>query len=69
MLSTVNSLVAYSSEETFACLDLAAVNLDTGKTDVVKIGSPAGFVLSGDTLQVLEGESLPIGVLEAVHPA
>ena len=69
VLSTVNSLVAYSSEETFSCLDLAAVDLDTGKADIVKIGSPAGFVLSGETLQVLEGESLPIGVLEAVRPA
>ena len=69
VLSTVNSLIAFSSEETFSCLDLAAVNLDTGIADVVKIGSPPGFVLSGDTLQVLEGESLPIGVLEAVRPA
>ncbi|MBR7186304.1 MAG: SpoIIE family protein phosphatase [Clostridia bacterium] len=68
VLSTVNSLVAFSSEETFSCLDLAAVNLDTGIADVVKIGSPPGFVLSGETLQVLEGESLPIGALEAIHP-
>ncbi len=69
VLGTVNSLIAFSAEETFCCLDLAAVNLDTGIADVVKIGSPVGFVLSGETLQVLEGESLPMGVLEAVHPA
>ncbi len=69
VLSTVNNLIAFSAEETFSCLDLAAVNLDTGIADVVKIGSPVGFVLSGETLQVLEGESLPIGALEAVHPA
>ncbi len=69
VLSTVNHLIAFSAEETFSCLDLAAVNLDTGIADVVKIGSPVGFVLSGETLQVLEGESLPIGVLDAVHPA
>ncbi len=69
VLSTVNSLIAFSSEETFSCLDLAAVNLDTGMADIVKIGSPVGFVLSGETLQVLEAESLPMGALEAVHPA
>ncbi len=69
VLSTVNNLIAFSADETFSCLDLAAVDLDTGVADVVKIGSPVGFVLSGETLQVLEGESLPIGVLEAVHPA
>lgn len=69
VFSTVNKLLAFSTEESFSCLDLAAVDLDTGIADVVKIGSPVGFVLSGDTLQVLEGESLPIGVLDAVHPA
>ncbi len=69
VLGTVNKLIAFSAEETFSCLDLAAVNLDTGDADIVKIGSPAGFVLSGEELRVLEGESLPIGMLEAVHPA
>lgn len=69
VLNTVNRLIAFSAEEMFACLDLAAVNLDTGAADIVKIGSPVGFILSGDELRVLEGESLPMGMLEAVHPA
>lgn len=69
VLATVNSLIAYSADERFSCLDLAAVNLDDGSTDIVKIGSPAGFLLSQDELKILEGESLPIGVLDAVHPA
>lgn len=69
VLNTVNKLIAYSSGEMFACLDTAAVNLDTGTADIVKIGSPVGFILSGEELRVLEGESLPIGMLEAVHPA
>ncbi|MGN0822536.1 MAG: SpoIIE family protein phosphatase [Candidatus Gallimonas sp.] len=69
VLDTVNRLIAYSSEESFACLDLAAVDLDTGSADVVKIGSPAGFLISGEELRVLEGKSFPMGALEAVHPA
>lgn len=69
VLATVNKLIAFSAEESFSCLDLAAVNLDTGAADVVKIGSPVGFILSEGELRVLEGESLPIGVLEVVHPA
>ena len=68
VLDTVNKLIAFSSEEKFSCLDLAAVNLDTGSADIVKIGSPAGYLLS-DELRVLEGESLPMGALEVVHPA
>ncbi len=69
VLSTVNRLIALSGEETFSCLDVASVNLDTGDADIVKIGAPMGFLLSGEELRVLEGESLPIGMLEAVHPA
>ncbi len=69
VLSTVNRLIAFSPEETFACLDLAAVDLDTGEADVVKIGSPVGFILSEEELRVLEGDSLPMGMLDAVHPS
>ncbi len=69
VLSTVNRLIALSGEETFSCLDVASVDLDTGDADIVKIGSPMGFLLSGEELRILEGESLPIGMLEAVHPA
>ena len=68
VLSTVNRLISYSGE-TFSCLDLAAVDLDTGDADIVKIGSPAGFILAEEELRVLEGESLPMGMLDAVHPA
>lgn len=69
VLSTVNQLIAFSTEESFSCLDLAAVDLDTGNADIVKIGSPAGFILAEGELRILEGESLPIGIMEAVHPA
>ena len=69
VLSTVNRLIALSSEETFACLDVASVNLDTGIVDIVKIGSPVGFLLSGEELKILEGESLPLGMLDTIHPS
>ena len=68
VLSTVNKLLSFSKEETFACVDVAVVDLDSGKADVVKIGSPMGFILSENTLKILEGDSLPLGILEAVRP-
>lgn len=69
VLSTVNRLISYSGEEMFSCLDLAAVDLDTGDADIVKIGSPVGFILGSEELRVLQGESLPMGMLDAIHPA
>lgn len=68
VLSTVNKLLTFSKEETFACVDIAVIDLDSGQADVIKIGSPSGFILSGSRLTLLESESLPLGILDAVRP-
>lgn len=68
VLSTVNKLLTFSKEETFACVDIAIIDLDTGKADVIKIGSPSGFILSGSSLKILESASLPLGILDALRP-
>lgn len=68
VLSTINKLLTFSKEETFACVDIAVVDLDSGKTDIVKIGSPIGFILSGNTVKVLENTSLPLGILDSLRP-
>jgi len=67
-LSTVNRLLSFSKEETFACVDIAIVDLECGKADVIKIGAPTGFILSENALRILEGDSLPLGILERIHP-
>ncbi len=67
-LSTVNRLLSFAKEETFACVDIAVVDLEIGRVDIVKIGAPTGFILSDNCLKILENDSLPLGVLERVHP-
>lgn len=69
ILSTVNKLLTFSKEESFACVDIAIVDLENGCADVVKIGSPMGFILSDTSLKILESESLPLGILESIHPS
>ena len=68
-LDAVNGLLAATRDESFACVDAAAVDLDTGRADIVKIGSPVGFLLSAEKAELLEGGSLPLGILDAVRPA
>lgn len=68
VLSTINKLLTFSKEETFACVDIAVIDLDCGKADIVKIGSPVGFILSGNTVKVLDSGSLPLGILDSLHP-
>lgn len=68
VLSTVNKLLTFNKEETFACVDIAVVDLNSGVADIVKIGSPVGFILSANTVKVLENNSLPLGILDALRP-
>ena len=44
------------------------VDLNSGRADIVKIGAPVGFILSGNTVKVLENGSLPLGILDSVRP-
>lgn len=68
VLTTVNRLLSFNREESFACIDMATVNLDTGRADIIKIGSPLGFILAEDSIEILESDSLPLGLLDGVHP-
>ncbi len=69
VLSAVNKLMTFNKEESFTCVDVAIIDLDNGRADVVKIGSPLGFILSGNTVKVLEGSGLPMGILDALKPS
>ncbi len=68
ILSAINKLMTFNQEESFACVDIAIIDLGNGQADIVKIGSPIGFILSGNTVKVLEGSSLPMGILDALRP-
>lgn len=68
VLSTINRLLSFSREERFACIDICSVDLNTGAAEFVKIGSPIALILRGDGIKVLEGESLPLGILDSLRP-
>ena len=42
--------------------------METGEADIVKVGSPVAFILSGNTVKVLENGTIPLGVLDSVRP-
>lgn len=69
VLKTINKLLSFNRDERFTCIDIAAVNLDTGRADFVKIGSPAGVIIREGEIKVLESSSLPLGILENLRPA
>jgi len=68
VLSTVNKLMTFTKDETFTCVDIAVVDLDSGEADIIKIGAPVAFILSASTVKVLETNSLPLGILDSLRP-
>ena len=68
-LGTVNNLLAFAGEENFAALDVCFINLETLACDFIKLGAPYGFILSQGAVRLIEGSSLPMGILSELKPA
>lgn len=68
VLSTINKILSFNGEDNFTALDIGVIDLFSGNADFIKIGSPYSFVITGDAVKIVEGSSLPLGILEELHP-
>lgn len=68
VLKTINKLLSFNRDERFTCIDIAAINLNSGIADFVKIGSPAGIIIREGEIKILESQSLPLGILDNLRP-
>lgn len=68
IFNSVNKLLTFNKEETFACADIATVDLNSGVCDLIKIGSPLSFIISKDKIDILESNALPLGVIDNLRP-
>lgn len=67
-VKTVNSLLMLrTTEETFATVDMAIINMYTGETEFLKIGSAPSFIKRVREVTPIESASLPIGILHHVE--
>ncbi len=66
-LKMVNSaLLVKSGEESLATVDVAAVDLYTGRADFYKAGAAPTFVVKNGRVGMVESTSLPAGILRGV---
>ena len=68
VLSTVNKILSFNGEDNFTALDIGVIDLFSGSADFIKIGSPYSFVITKDAVKIVEGSSLPLGILDELHP-
>lgn len=67
-LKVVNSaLLVKSNDESLATLDIAVVDLFTGKCEFLKSGAPASYIIKGKSLTKCELFSMPAGILRGIE--
>lgn len=69
ILNTVNKLLTINTEDAFTALDICVINLKTCSADFIKYGSPYGFILNDNGIKIVEGNSLPLGIIDGLKPA
>ncbi|MEB3103271.1 stage II sporulation protein E [Ferviditalea candida] len=66
-IKSVNSVLALrSSDEVFATIDMALVDLYSAKTTFLKIGSSPSFIKRGGEVIPVSANNLPVGILQDI---
>lgn len=67
-VKTVNSaLLLHSPEESFATVDLALLDLTTGRAEFVKVGAAPSFIKRGRDVTTVKVASVPVGIINQVQ--
>lgn len=67
-LKVVNcALLVKSNDESLATLDIANVDLFTGKCELFKAGAPAGYIIKDGAVSKCELTSMPAGILRGIE--
>jgi len=69
ILNTVNKLLAINAEDSFTALDVSVIDLKDCSADFIKYGAPYGFIVGDKGVKIVEGNSLPLGILEELKPS
>lgn len=68
ILNTINSVLRTKSNgEMFTTLDFGFIDLYSGKFQAIKAGSPLTLIKKKDRIDVINSETLPVGILKDVE--
>jgi len=68
VFTSVSKLLALRKKENFSALDIAVVDTKVGDFDFIKQGGRESYILSKNGLEVIEGGSVPLGIIEDTEP-
>lgn len=64
IMENVNKVMSYKSGESFSAVDVCVLDLDLARVDFVKRGGTPSVIKKSSHALVVEGDSLPIGMME-----
>lgn len=65
MLKCTGKLLALRGREEFNAVDIALIDTESGRTDIVKQGARESFIVCDGEVEVADCVSLPLGIVEA----
>ena len=68
VVDSVNKLILPAGEDNFCTVDSFVIDSSNGRVDFLKIGSSVSIIKSQNKSQIIECESLPMGILERIKP-
>ena len=68
VIKSVNTFLSTSSRGGFSAIDIAVIDLETLKADIIKLSTPATYIKHKDEIHKIEGTSLPLGAVEMLNP-
>lgn len=69
ILSIANKALAFNLTDDFSAVDVLTADLYEHSLDFIKIGAPYSFVITDDAIRIVDGSSLPLGILEDLTPS
>ncbi len=69
ILPSVNKLLSVNLDENFTALDICVIDLNTKCADIIKYGAPYGYVIRDNGIQIIEGNTLPLGIISDLTPS
>ncbi len=69
ILDTVNKLLSINTEDYFTALDISIINLKNCTASFIKFGSPYGFIINDNGIKIVEGNTLPLGIIDGIKPS
>lgn len=68
IFSCVSRLLSLRRKEDFSALDLAVIDTQSGEVDFIKQGGRESYIISDKKLEIIEGDTLPLGIIEDAEP-